>query len=356
MSEKSSTETALLQHGAAHLPGVNVDAYNAELRDGEGFIGDRASNRAFRSILEDWRERLRRIDEDPLGETPSEEIGKKKIDKILADGDPEAAGLVHGVIEEFAQELVAVIHRLLRLKTWRDTQRIVVGGGLRDSRAGELTIGRAAVILKGEGYAIDLSPIRRHPDEAGLIGAAHLAPSWLFEGHDSILGVDIGGSNFRAGVVQLNLEKQRDLSCAKVWESELWRHADEEPTREQAVERLAKMLRGLIARADKKDLRLAPFVGIGCPGLINEDGSIERGGQNLPGNWESKRFNLSRQLLELIPRIGEHEAMFLMHNDAVLQGLSELPFVAEVERWGVLTIGTGLGNARFTNRRAAEED
>jgi hypothetical protein len=22
-----------------------------------------------------------------------------------------------------------------------------------------------------------------------------------------------------------------------------------------------------------------------------------------------------------------------------------------VERWGVLTIGTGLGNARFTNRR-----
>jgi hypothetical protein len=23
----------------------------------------------------------------------------------------------------------------------------------------------------------------------------------------------------------------------------------------------------------------------------------------------------------------------------------------DVERWGVLTIGTGLGNARFTNRR-----
>jgi hypothetical protein len=24
----------------------------------------------------------------------------------------------------------------------------------------------------------------------------------------------------------------------------------------------------------------------------------------------------------------------------------------DVERWGVLTIGTGLGNARFTNRAA----
>jgi hypothetical protein len=34
-----------------------------------------------------------------------------------------------------------------------------------------------------------------------------------------------------------------------------------------------------------------------------------------------------------------------------VQGLSEIPFMQEVERWGVLTIGTGLGNARFTNRR-----
>jgi hypothetical protein len=28
-----------------------------------------------------------------------------------------------------------------------------------------------------------------------------------------------------------------------------------------------------------------------------------------------------------------------------------VPFMQDVERWGVLTIGTGLGNARFTNRR-----
>ena len=39
-----------------------------------------------------------------------------------------------------------------------------------------------------------------------------------------------------------------------------------------------------------------------------------------------------------------------MHNDAVVQGLSQVPFMQDVERWGVLTIGTGLGNARFTNR------
>ncbi len=27
-----------------------------------------------------------------------------------------------------------------------------------------------------------------------------------------------------------------------------------------------------------------------------------------------------------------------------------MPFMQDVKRWGVLTIGTGLGNARFTNR------
>ena len=55
--------------------------------------------------------------------------------------------------------------------------------------------------------------------------------------------------------------------------------------------------------------------------------------------------------MEGIPEIGEHDTAVLMHNDGVVQGLSEIPFMQDVERWGVLTIGTGLGNARFTNRR-----
>jgi len=29
--------------------------------------------------------------------------------------------------------------------------------------------------------------------------------------------------------------------------------------------------------------------------------------------------------------------------------------VGDVERWGVLTIGTGLGNARFTDRQHAKD-
>ena len=48
--------------------------------------------------------------------------------------------------------------------------------------------------------------------------------------------------------------------------------------------------------------------------------------------------------------LGGHPTQVLIHNDAVLQGLSEAPHMRDVEQWGVLTIGTGLGNASFTNR------
>lgn len=44
-----------------------------------------------------------------------------------------------------------------------------------------------------------------------------------------------------------------------------------------------------------------------------------------------------------------------MHNDGVVQGLSEIPFMQDYKRWGILTIGTGLGNARFTMRNAKEK-
>src|ERR1700757_5161829 len=115
------------------------------------------------------------------------------------------------------------------------------------------------------------------------------------------------------------------------------------------------MLKGLINAADKKHLKLAPFIGVGCPGVIEESGSIDRGAQNLPGNWESSRFNLPLALHELIPSIGDHETSIVLHNDAVVQGLSEIPYMQDVEHWAVMTVGTGLGNASFTNRIVKED-
>jgi predicted NBD/HSP70 family sugar kinase len=354
MADQTADLPVLAVHGGRHLPSVEVDSYNLETRDDNGFVGDRINKAAFRDFIDDLRKLLRKRGEDPLGDEPTEDLSKKTLDKLLAAGEPEAAGVVQGAIEDFAHELALVIRRFLKLKAWHSTERIAVGGGFRASRVGELVIARADVILKSDGVDLELTAIRNDPDAAGLIGAAHLVPSWLFKGHEAILAVDVGGTNFRAGIIDLNLKPQSILSKASVWKSEQWRHADDKPARDESVEELAKMLRKLIARAEDEGLRLAPFIGIGCPGHIKPNGAIDRGAQNLPGNWESDSFNLPGRLCQLIPKVGRHETMVLMHNDAVVQGLSEVPFMQDVRRWGIVTIGTGLGNARFTNHSQSD--
>jgi hypothetical protein len=227
MTTKSTAPT-MVAHGALRVPGVTIDAYNAELRAGKRFIGDRASTRVFREILDKGRAEMRKAGSDPLGAKPTKELSKKKLDKVLVDGDPEAAGVVQGAIEEFAAELAKVAACLLELKAWRAIARLVVGGGLRASRIGELAIGRASVLLKADGHELEMRPIHHHPDEAGLIGAVHLAPPWMFAGHDAILALDIGGSNIRAGVVVLNWKKAADLSHTAVGSAELWEYGKEE--------------------------------------------------------------------------------------------------------------------------------
>jgi hypothetical protein len=358
MADRRAEEnrTPQIGHGAACLPAVEVDTYNLPLKDNGGFLGDRACKKAFIAILDKLRKPLRKIDSDPFGDVATSEIGKKELDAALEGDDADAVGLMQGAVEEFAQELAFVAAKFLKSKGWRDTERIAVGGGVSESRYGQLAVARAGVLVKGEGIKVDLQPIRHHPDEAGLIGAVHLAPPWIFEAHDSILAVDIGGTNIRAGVLDLNLKKARDLSKVSVWKRELWRHADDKPSRTETIERLCSMLGKLTRQAEKEGFKLAPFIGVGCPGAIEADGSIAEGAQNLPGNWESQRFNLPRALVEAIPKIGDHETMVLMHNDAVVQGLSEAPFMQDVARWGILTIGTGLGNARFTNRSMTEKE
>ena len=338
-------------HGARELPDVSIESYNLEIRDEEGFVGDRASGRAFRAIFDEIRAKSREVGEDPFGDASSAALKKKSLDKLLLKGDPVAAGIVHGAIEEFAQKLASVTRRYLRLKAWRDVERISIGGGFRQSRIGELVIGRTAVVLESERIKIDMVPLSHHPDQAALIGCARLVPAWLFEGFDRLIAVDVGGSNIRCGVVGLNTVEGTDFSTAEVTTIELWRHAEGKPSREEAVDRLIKMVQRSVRKAMKQGGRLAPFIGISCPGLIQEKGTIARGAQNLPGNWSSMRFNLPLVVRERIPVIGERDTVVVMHNDAVVQGLSEVPNMRDVSRWGVLTIGTGLGNASFTNRK-----
>jgi hypothetical protein len=351
--QEKTNHSELPSHGASVLPSVTVDSYNVELEDDEGFVGDKASKGAFWDIVDKWREPLKESNQDPFGDKPTEDISKKELADELAKGVPEAAGLVQSAVEEFAQQFSSVIRRFLKLKEWRGTECIVVGGGFRGSRVGELCVARTALLLKSEGETVDLELIHNDPDEAGLLGAAHLLPAWMLKGHEGILAVDIGGTNIRAGVVDLNLKKAPDLVKAKVVKSVIWHHADEKIDRDGAVRRLVEMLDELRTWSKKEKLVLAPVVGIGCPGIIQEDGSIDRGGQNLPGNWESSRFNLPRAIRERIEQIGGQETMVVMHNDAVVQGLSEMPHMKKRKHWAALTIGTGLGNARYTNREKA---
>lgn len=339
-----------MAHGARRLPGVEVVSYNVELKDENGFVGDRASKRAFRHFIEEWRKPLRRIGQDPFGNEQSAKIAKRKLDDLLAKGDAKSAGIVRGAIESFAQELAEVLRHFLKLEAWKDAERLVFGGGFAGSRVGELAIGRASVLLKNEKIKTEIRIIRHDPDEAGLIGAAHLAPARMFKEHDAILAVDIGGTNIRAGIVCLNLKEADDLSKAEIGQFELWRHGDEKPSRDEAIDGLIGMLKRLTKAAKKDKLELAPFIGIGCPGRIDDDGSIEAGGQNLPGNWESNNFNLPAVIHEAIPTINDDETTVLMHNDAVVQGLGEAAFMRDVDIWAAFTIGTGLGNALYENR------
>lgn len=347
-SRRVEENGAPVAHGAEGLPAVQVTSYNLELRDREGFIGDQANKAAFKDAIEAWRKKVRKGGPDPLGDVPTDDLSKKEIDALLKEQESEAAALVRAAIDDFASELADILKRYLKEEEWKGTERVVVGGGFRDSDAGLMTIARAQLLLKAEGLKVGLVPIAHHPDEAGLIGAVHLIPSWMLKGHDAILAVDIGGTNIRAGIVKLNLSDKPDFSKAKVWKSELWRHADDEPRRTATIEYLVRMLETLIAKAGKAKLAIAPVIGIGCPGIIAADGSIARGGQNLPGgNWESTHFNLPEALRKAIPDIADQPTFVIMHNDAVVQGLSEVPRMADAKRWAAITIGTGLGNASF---------
>jgi hypothetical protein len=340
-------------HGDMRLASVVIEGYSLELRDGDGFVGDVASRTAFRHMLDAWRKLFTSMaGKDPMGKKTTRELSKGELDAML-EKDGIAAQTIAAASEDYALQLAHVVQRFLKHKTWKGVERIIIGGGFHQSEVGGMAIARAGKILKAEKVPVELRTLHHHADEGGLIGWVHLAPPALLQSYDAILAVDIGGTNVRCGIVQTHLHKAPDMSLAEVVRREKWAHADDEPKRDELVEGIATILEDLIAYAEKKEIRLAPYIGVACPGLIVEDGSLAGGTQNLPGNWESTRFHLPRDLCERLPHIGDGRTQVCLHNDAVVQGLSEMPFTNDVERWAILTVGTGLGNASFTNRRDA---
>ncbi|MHB2264810.1 ROK family protein [Aliihoeflea sp. PC F10.4] len=339
-------------HGSHELPGVSVTSYSLTLKEGGGFVGDRANGRAFFAILDELRTPLCEAGTDPFGGVATDDLSNDDIDEAWRTGDAFAAGLIHTTIEEFAQRLASVVRAYSSADDqWAKVSRIVVGGGLRDSRIGEIAIGRTTAILRLEGVGVDLVPIEEDPDEAALLGGLWLIESDRLRGSSQMLAVDIGGSSIRAGLIDFDPELPHNLSQATVIELDQWKYDEEskEPSRDEAVKRLAGTLEELQKRSNKP---LAKFITVACPGRIHENGDIRDGAQNLPGDWEADDFNLPGALSDAL----DNKYEIVLHNDAVVQGLSEVERMGDVEHWAVITIGTGLGNAAYKNRFFTKTD
>jgi hypothetical protein len=209
-----------------------------------------------------------------------------------------------GDVARYGRRLALVLARLAAWDSWRGVERVYLGGGIA-SRA----------VLEAARAPVDL---RLLPGHAGLLGGAHLMPDPA-----PFVAIDLGGTNVRVarieagGIVTGTLHEER--------------HAGAGHTRESLIDRIAELARPHRLR-----------VCLGCPGTLDGTGRIVEGAKNMPGDWSAPEFHL-RQALEA--RIGRDVAIF---NDAVVHGAAAWPDLGGVAEWGVLTLGTGLGNARFS--------
>lgn len=336
------------RHAAPRAGAWSIDSWNLALPDPEreGFVGDRASHTAFRETLRDLRRRAT-LGDDPFGR--ARDPDGSRIDEVMIGGDPDAAHVVHLAVEGWARQLAYVARCFLARPEWAGVERILMGGGMPQGVHGGLAVRRAQKLLQQARAGVELVVLSHDPDEAGMLGWVPLAPASTHR-YRGFLAVDIGGNHYRCGIVLPRLDRARDGSKAQMYESLVWRHSEDDPDREESVDRIAGMLNALAALARTTGLALAPFVGVACPGDMDTRGRLRAGTQNLPGDWEAP-YDLPRELASRLDRIGGRRPDVRLHNDAVVQGLSEHVRMRGARRWGVFTVGTGLGNASYTRRR-----
>lgn len=340
-------------HGARLLPGLSVVDYSLALTDAEGLVGDRASQTAFREIVARWHEALAKAGEGGLTEVDFESISKRELDALAVQGDTDVQRAIAAAVEEFAGELAQVVERFARHPTWQGVRRVRVGGGFKESGLGRLALRLAERRLKQRGTVMALEALRHHADDAGLVGWVHALPTSATVAGVRFLAVDLGGTNVRCGIVEPETSRGNEQRLdARVVAHRKWRHADDSPAQKGLVEGVAAMLRELALEAQGRGWNLGPWIGLGCPGVIEPDGTIMSGAQNLPGDWGRPGFHLPSLLEARVRSAGGAPCRVMIHNDAVIQGLSECPSMQSERAWAVLTIGTGLGNASF---RAAGE-
>ncbi len=337
-------------HGQRELPLLTVQSYSLPLKDGSKFIGDRASGTEFREILSRHRGLASAFGPKPFGSEKTVDIDSKKLDGALAKDrtNPEKRTIERSV-EEFAEQFTSVLLRFLQTPEWSGTERVVCGGGLSQGDVGEEVFGRVETLLRGSYPSIEVKRLHHHPDEAGMIGWAFVAPAYVLAQGNGFLAIDIGGTNLRWGIVRVNGPTD-DAGSYSVVCKDKWCHAEDNVSRDDVVERMALELRRAADAAGSRGVTLAPFIGLSCPGLVSPDGRILRGVQNLPGDWSDDDFLFPDRIADQVGMIGGAVPTVLLHNDAVIQALSDAPLMVGVERWAAVTLGTGLGNCSFANR------
>lgn len=349
----SMSKIRTVRHGERRLPLVDLKSYSLPLQSGDAFLGDLASGSRFREVLRDERHRIRCSDAPPFGHDRTHEIDGDDLDAALLERATTPEGrVIDQAIQTFSQHLADVLRTFLATPEWAGTERIVCGGGLVEGRVGAEIVDRTGRLLRDAGERADLARLHHAPDEAGMIGWAHADGSGLLELADGFVAVDIGGTNVRWATVRRNgpLVSGRE---PEVVHHDKWGHAADEADQDELLDRIADGIVEMIGNAERDGLSLSPMVGISCPGAMRPDGRFSDGCQNLPGEWCNETFALPAEIESRLERRGHPNQLVALHNDAVIQALSETPWMQDVERWAAVTMGTGLGNCSFENRRRA---
>ena len=143
----------------------------------------RPAKGAFREILDKWRKPLRELGEDPLGDKPTEEITQEEArcaaGEGIAGGGRRGAKRRRGVRAAARQGHPPFLEGQDLARHRRASSSAAASG---QAESASWLSGAARLILKAEGIPIDIELIRHDPDEAGLLGAAHLLPAWMLAG------------------------------------------------------------------------------------------------------------------------------------------------------------------------------
>lgn len=304
------------------LPRVQVEGYSLKIFEGGGLLGDKADHHALQEI----KAMSRNDGDDAAG------------DQMDRTNDDEVA-------RRFASQLAEVITGFSKHPSWQAVERVAVGGGIKDSRLGTRIVSHAQAFLDDGNTALKLAPLHHSSDDGALLGWASATPCAVSGPH--YLAVDIGGTNVRCGVVSSAGDQGAPPTVSL---REKWNHSEAEARKGELMSWIADTLCNLKSRSDIVGGDDPLFIGIACPGIVSADGRIESGAHNLPGEWHDEGFNLPREMKARLAERGLANVKLMLHNDAVVQGLSELPFMSDHVGWAVVTLGTGFGNASYRNK------